>query len=468
MNRLLLFFLFAFGNLTAQEEPKRLTQHHKASPLAENAYTEAWPRFLGPHDNASSLETHIAKAWPEPAGPKLLWEVTKGDGYTTPALHDGKLILFHRWKDDERLECRDAETGQELWTHNYPITYQDRYGYSNGPRGSPVIDDHHVYTLGVTSILTCCLLADGKLVWQRDLKKDYAVPQYFFGSGSSPLIDEDRVIVNVGGGEPNTEDRPTVVAFDKHTGETKWITKSRWGASYASPIKHTFHDKKRILVFTGGMSKPPEGGLLLLDPTTGTILDRFPWRAAKVESVNATTPIASGNRIFLTETYRLGGVCLDVTPEDTFQEAWKAPDFAIHWSMPVLQDGHLYGFHGEREPFAELVCYEWRSGKNLWRDAMRWNETVGDRQMVNSPYRGSLLHIADQFLCLGEGGTLLWLRLTPKGPEILQRTQLFDATQTWSTPAIHRGLLYISQHYKDLRGTKTGPRLLCYDFRAHE
>ena len=86
-----------------------------------------------------------------------------------------------------------------------------------------------------------------------------------------------------------------------------------------------------------------------------------------------------------------------------------------------------------------------------------------------SPFRGSLLHVADQFLCLGEGGTLLWLKLTPKGPEILQRKQLFRATQTWSTPAIHRGLVYISQHYKDLTGTKTGPRLLCYDFRtAHK
>ena len=133
--------------------------------------------------------------------------------------------------------------------------------------------------------------------------------------------------------------------------------------------------------------------------------------------------------------------------------------------MPVLHDGHLYGFHGEREPFAELVCYDWQSGKNLWRDEMRWTEKVGERELINSPFRGSLLQVADQFLCLGEGGVLLWLKLTPEGPTILQREQLFNATQTWSTPAIHRGLVYLSQHYKDIPG-KTGPRLLCYDFRA--
>jgi hypothetical protein len=84
--------------------------------------------------------------------------------------------------------------------------------------------------------------------------------------------------------------------------------------------------------------------------------------------------------------------------------------------------------------------------------------------MINSPFRGSLLYIEDQFLCLGEGGSLLWLDLSPEGVKTLQRTQLFNATQTWSTPAIHRGLVYISQHYQDLGG-KTKPRLLCYDFR---
>jgi outer membrane protein assembly factor BamB len=462
---LLLLSLLVTINLFAQDQAPRLTKYQPASPLADRATTESWPRFLGPRDDAKSNETHIATSWPA-EGPKLVWELKKGDGYTTPALVEGKLVLFHRWKNDERLECRDAETGKEHWTYTYPIVYRDRFGYSNGPRGSPVIDGNLVYTLGVTSILSCVALDSGKLIWQRDLKKDYQVPQYFFGSGSSPLIHGNMVIANVGGGEPNTDDRPVVVAFNKLTGETKWISKSRWGASYASPIAANFHGRERLLVFAGGMSKPPEGGLLLIDPEDGKILSQFEWRASKYESVNATTPVVLGNRVFITETYRLGGIALDVTEEDNFEEAWKAPDFGIHWTMPIVHDGYLYGFHGEREPFAELVCYDWKTGKNLWRDNMRWTEKVGERQMINSPFRGSLLHVADQFLCLGEGGTLLWLKLTPKGPEILQRTQLFRATQTWSTPAIHRGLVYISQHYKDLTGTKTGPRLLCYDFRT--
>lgn len=449
--------------VSALAERPHLTTHAPAKPLSDTAHTEAWPRFLGPRDDAKSLETHIATSWPD-SGPPLVWELTKGDGYTSPVIAHDRLYLFHRWEGSERLDCRDPDTGEEKWHVHYPITYRDTYGYSNGPRGSPVIDADRVYTLGVTSILTCYQASDGKVRWQRDLMKDYQVPQYFFGTGSSPLILGDLLIVNVGGRDAGRDDRETVVAFDKMSGETRWISKSPWGASYASPLAASFHGKSRVVVFAGGKSRPATGGLLLIDPADGRILDEFAWRASKVESVNATTPVVSGNRIFITEAYRLGGVCLEVTENDHFRESWKAPDFAVHWSMPVLHEGMLYGFHGEREPFAELVCYDWETGAEQWRDSLRWEDTIDDRQIINSPFRGSLLHVADQFLCLGEGGSLLWLDLNQERPKILQKTQLFHATQTWSTPVMHRGLVYIAQHYKDLRG-KTGPRLLCYDFR---
>ncbi len=466
MKRLLLVLLLPLcsSSLAAQDDD-RLTVHGNPKPLPKDAKTEPWPAFLGVRWDGKSGETGIATTWEE-KGPKLLWELQKGEGYTTPAIGDGKLILFHRLDGKEMIECRHPENGAEIWTVDYPVAYRDQYGYSSGPRGSPVIESGFVYTLGVRSMLTCCSLADGKIVWQRDLQKDYQVPQYFFGTGSSPVVWKETIIINVGGREPPAQDRETVIAFDKKSGETKWIAKTGWGASYATPIIATIHGKERLFVFAGGKSRPPEGGLLLLDPVDGKILDRFDWRAQKYESVNATTPVVVGNRVFITETYRLGGICLDIDENDKFQEAWRAPNFGTHWSQPIHHEGYLYGFHGEREPFAELVCYEWATGKERWRNDLRWQDEHEDgRKFINSPFRGSLLHVQGKYLCQGEGGTLLWLTLTPEGATIDQRFQLFHATQTWSAPAIHRGLVYLSQHYKDLRG-QTGPRLLCYDFRA--
>ena len=78
---------------------------------------------------------------------------------------------------------------------------------------------------------------------------------------------------------------------------------------------------------------------------------------------------------------------------------------------------------------------------------------------------GTLLYVDGRFLCLGELGHLLWLDLSPTGYKELARTWLFAARETWSTPVVSHGLLYISQHGRDsLHGTS--PRLLCYDLRA--
>ena len=58
------------------------------------------------------------------------------------------------------------------------------------------------------------------------------------------------------------------------------------------------------------------------------------------------------------------------------------------------------------------------------------NGTPGKERM--SIFRGTLLAVDGQFLCLGELGHLLWLDLTPKGYKELARTRLFPARETWS------------------------------------
>ena len=60
----------------------RLKFHQAPAPLNKDARTSDWPRFLGPSDDASSPETHLLHEWPK-AGPARVWEVEKGEGYTS-------------------------------------------------------------------------------------------------------------------------------------------------------------------------------------------------------------------------------------------------------------------------------------------------------------------------------------------------------------------------------------------------
>ena len=148
-----------------------MISHALAKNLPKEAVTADWERFNGQNDEAYTPETKVNLNWGE-SGPDLLWELEKGDGYSSPIISGGTVVLFHRLNGLETIEGRDSETGELNWTHAYPVEYKDRYGYLNGPRASPVVFDGLLYAHGVTAWLTCLELKTGKLIWKRDLAKD--------------------------------------------------------------------------------------------------------------------------------------------------------------------------------------------------------------------------------------------------------------------------------------------------------
>ena len=471
--RLLLTGFLVFGLLllplpaeNAESWPE-LTFHTAPKALAPGVKAGDWPRFQGPQDTPVSLETGIRQDFPG-TGPAKVWECLKGSGYACPAIAGGRLVLFHRVKGAETLDCLDAETGKRFWSYAYPIEYRDDFGYSDGPRAGPVISGGKIYSFGVTSWLKCVELATGKLVWEVDCEKKYEVPKYFFGSGSSPLVQANSVLVNVGGGGGQC-----VIAFDKDTGAEKWIVPHPWGQSYSSPITARWHGKERVLFFTGGKSQPSTGGLVVVDPANGKLESTFPWRASRYPSVNAASPVLCGeNQVLLSHAYvdrdhdQNGSVMLRCDAAGALTAVWNEPSLGCHWMTPVYHDGHLYAFSGEKDRSCELVCHEAATGRRLWQEKMQWESPGKDGQTIPmSLYRGSLLKVGPRFLCLGEWGTLCWLDLSPAGAKRLSTTQLFTSDQSWTLPALSRGLLYVLQNEAD-RITGTPPRLICYDLRA--
>lgn len=441
--------------------------HQAPKPLPPGAVTEDWPQFLGPRRNLVSHETKLLRTFP-PEGPTLVWEMETGTGYSSPVIADGKLVYFHRVGAQERVVCLKPETGEQLWEFEYSTTFSDRYGYNNGPRASPTIVGDRVYVYGAQGKLHCLRLADGRVVWKRDLAKEFSVPQDFFGTASTPLVEGERLIVNVGAPKG-----PTVAAFDLENGEVLWgatagAPDALWGPSYASPVAADVHGKRRIFVFAGGESRPPTGGLVVLDPGTGKVDFSYPWRSKSYESVNASTPIVFDDKVLVSATYRTGAALLQIDAEGGYKPLWTSDEFDLHWTTAVRRDGHLYAFAGRNEPDAGLVAVNEKTGETAWREVFEWKQRMkvqgGEREFYESPYRGSILKIDGGFLALGEHGHLMWLDLTPEGGKILSRTQLFLARETWNPPVVSQGLLYVTQNTRSFDGQPT--RLLCYDLRA--
>ena len=440
-----------------------VTYHAPPKALHPEAATNDWTCFLGPNHDGYSPETHLLKAWGND-GPNLVWEMEKGDGYSAPAIQGDRLVFLHRVDDEVRVDCLDAETGKLFWRHGYPTKYRDRYGYNNGPRCGPVIDGNRVYAYGAEGVLLCLDIRNGHLYWERNLNQEFDVPQDFFGVSCTPLIEEDKLIINVGapGG-------PCVAAFDKMRGKMLWGVGDEWGPSYASPIPATIGGRRMVFVFAGGDSDPPTGGLLGIDPAAGSLLFRYPWRSRRYESVNASCPVVIDDQIFISASYQTGSALLKIDPEGGFEEVWTTDEVGVHFSNSIHKEGHLYCFDGRNEPDAEIVCVEVATGRVVWREQPLWKEKITRRGReafaTRGILRGSFLHADGHFLTLGELGSVHWLDLSPSGFKELARAALFDAPQTWTPPVVSKGLLYICQNYKDFNSGK-GPRLLCYDLRG--
>ncbi len=434
--------------------------HAKPKVLAKDAVTHDWVSFLGPTHNGVSSETRLSRTLPPP----LVWEFPKGTSYASPAIIGERLTFVHRVGNEEIVECMNAYTGAPYWQFRYGTDFEDRYGYNNGPRSSPIIDGDLVYTFGAQGQLHCLDIRSGKLVWRRNINAEYKVPQDFFGTATTPLVEDKLLIVNVGapGG-------PCVVGLDKASGREVWRAGTEWGPSYASPVPAIVHGRRRVFVFAGGESTPPTGGLLSIDPANGRVDFTFPWRSRSFESVNASCPVVFDNKIFISASYRTGGALLEIRPDFTHRVLWTTQEFGLHWNTPIYRNGFLYGFDGRNEPDASLACVDTASGKVMWRATPEWNETFAAggqrREQLLSTYRGSLLAVDGHFLCLGELGHLVWMDLSPKGYKEISRAWLFGARESWALPVLSRGLLYLVQNTRDVING-AGPRLLCYDLRA--
>ena len=412
---------------------------------------EDWPCFLGPTGDNVSTEKGILTRWPK-AGPEVVWSKVVGIGYAGPVVSRGRLFFFDRVRNRQRLRALKAETGEELWSFDYPSDYRDFYGYNGGPRCCPVVDNDRVYVFGPEGMLYCVRVKDGKELWKVDTRKQFNVIQNFFGVGSTPVVEKDLLIVQVGGSPKGSErvsfdelkgNGTGVVAFDKRTGEVKWKASDEL-ASYSSPTVRTIGKRRFCFVFA-------RGGLVALDPATGKKDFHYPWRASFLESANASNPVVVDDQVLITECYEIGSALLQVKPGGC-KQVWtdrnkglRTKSLMCHWNTPIHVGGYVYGSSGRHEVQAELRCVEWATGKVQWKE--------------RGLSRCSLMLADGHFVCLGEDGWLRLLKVNPNKYDQVAAVQLrktnkegepdpdapplLGERECWAPPVLSHGLLYL-------------------------
>ena len=445
---------------------------------------EDWPRFLGPRADNTSTETGLLDKWPT-KGPPLLWDKAVGTGYSAPSVRGELVVLHHRVGGEEIVEAFEAATGNSRWRYSYPSRFVDPYGYNNGPRCTPLLTTNRCYTFGAEGKLVCLELQSGKLVWQRDTAKDWTVPEAFFGVGSTPLLEGDRLIVMLGG-QPNSG----VVALNAASGETLWenVGRTNWHgvvtlgwrnekpyswsseekqASYATPVAATIHGRRHILCLM-------RQGLVSLNPTNGEIYFTRWFQSFQNDSVNAMCPVVQDDLVLISAAYyRSGAQLLRVKPDgrsfdvvwqipkspferDTVSGQWAPTVLEIHWNTPVLLDGHVYAFSGRNEPDATFRCVEFKTGKLAWSRDEQWTGHPAPGARAQPPVygRGSAILADGKLIALGEGGKLGLFKPNPKQADELCSFQVPQLHYPcWAAPVLANKRLYL----------RSEDRLVCHD-----
>jgi outer membrane protein assembly factor BamB len=400
--------------------PGGLRRQSAAAPAAD------WPQHLGPDRNAVSGETGLLTSWPK-GGPPLLWQKKIGEGYSAPVVAGDRLVLFHRVGDKEVVECLAADTGESRWKFSYPTAYVDAYDLDYGPRSTPAIAGGRVYAFGVEGMLHCLDLATGEKVWGRSVNKDYKAPRNFFGAGTSPVVEGDLLLLNVGAKEAG------IVAFDKATGKEVWKATGD-AQSYSSPTVATISGRRTAVFFT-------REGVKLLDPRDGKVTYEKPWRARKHHSVNAATPLVIGDLLYFSTLHEIGSLLLRVT-KDGAEEVWCGEEIlANHYNTSIHHEGHLYGLHGWQRVVPTLRCVELKTGKVCWEQ-----KGVSCASMIKA--QGRIIAYTDK-------GDLLLIEPSPKGYRELGRAS-WGPTPCRAEIALANGLLY----------TRANQKLACWDLRG--
>ena len=409
-----------------------------------------WPEWRGSGRDGVWREKGIVQKFEDGQLP-VIWRTEIANGYSGPTIADGRLYVTDRLtspKEVERVHCFDAMTGEKIWSYSYECKYQ-KVGYPDGPRAAVTIADGRAYSLGTTGNLFCFDAAKGNILWSKNLKLEYEIKVPVWGIAAAPLVEENLVIVHVGG-----KDNACLIAFDKVSGEERWCALDE-PASYSAPIIIEQAGKRVLVCWTGA-------SISGLDPSTGKVYWRHPFKPFRMV-INIATPVFKDGYLFFSSFYD-GSILLKATPDKlAIEKVWQRKGAretdtdSLHCciSTPIIQGDYIYGVDSQ----GELRCLELQTGDRVWESL----DAVPKARWANI----HMVRHEDKIWMFNERGELIICKLSPEGFHEICRAKIIEPTEgqlgqrggvCWAHPAFAYKHVYV----------RNDRELLCIDLSTGE
>jgi outer membrane protein assembly factor BamB len=408
--------------------------------VCREALAQNWPQWRGPESNGVSRESKLPVRW----GPaeNIAWKrKLLGRGMSTPiiwgdqvfltsqigagivdassARYEGPPVESNQGPVTFVIQCFQRANGELFWEHRVQAEtpLPAVHVFHNLATPSCVTDGERVYAWFGTGQLLALTL-EGRVVWERNLARDYSPFKLLWGHGSSPMLYQDFLILLC-----DHEPSAYLLAVDRRTGKTIWKTdRGRDLRSYSTPVVVRAGERHELIV----NSNPR---IDAYDPETGQHL----WHADGGCKVPVPMPVTANGIIYTSRGYS-SGPYMALRPGgrgDVSQShlVWRIPTGAPYVSSLLYYQGLLY----LATEVGVVRCVDPATGETIWT------------KRIGGNFSASPVGADGKIYLLNEEGETVVL-LAGKKFEVLARNSLGEPCR--ASPAIVQGQIFIrSDHH---------------------
>jgi outer membrane protein assembly factor BamB len=425
--------------------------------MGTSAIASQWPSFRGPQASGLAEGTPAPQEWNIETGKNILWKTpVPGLGHSSPVIWGDKAFITtsipsegkpqlriglygdiapvdeampHEWL----VICFNKDNGEILWQQKAAqgIPKIKRHPKSSHANPTPATDGKHLVTLFGAEGLFCYDL-DGELLWVKDLgmldSGFFEVPAAQWGFGSSPVIHEDRLIV-----QSDVQQNSFIAAFELKSGKELWRASRDDVPTWSTPTVFTHNGKTQIAV--NGFRHA--GGY---DFQTGQEI----WRLSGNGDIPVPTPIVAHDLIFLTSAHgplapihavkvtAVGDINLARGQSRSEHVAWSHPRRGNYMQTPIVVGDYLYLCSDA----GIVACYRATTGEEIYRERLGRGGTGFTASPVSD---GQKLYYTS------EQGDVFMVQPGPKF-NVIAEASLGEPAM--ATPAISDGTLFFrTQHH---------------------
>jgi len=343
--------------------------------LAGGVYAdENWPQWRGPQATGVVEAQDLPVTWSE--SENVVWKTPLPSwSGGTPAIWGERIFVTSPSKavDDSAgsraggpallLLCISKKDGNVLWERELD-TGNKLNSKQNDSSPSPVTDGTHVWAMTGTGAVAA-LTMDGEIVWKHNLQTEVVPFGLNFGYGSSPLLLDGKLIVEILHGLKTTA--PSfLLAYDALSGKELWRVERPTTAvlesrdAYTTPAVLRYEGKTQFVIVGGDCVTGH-------DPETGKEI----WRAGGLNPGNTeknriiVSPVVADGMIYANAArkpflaIRAGGEG-DVTASHI---AWKMDDIdGPDVPTPACDGTYLYVVNDR----GVVLCLDSKTGAVVW------------------------------------------------------------------------------------------------------